>query len=389
MPIPPVPPVDPAPVGPSGSRPTLRQFPSHFRLNPGPYDPFALRWPAKRADADALARDSWVAFDALRARLPGFRIPDAVWDNWRSRWVQDLFVGFIQSSDRLPPLTVAAAVEDVRAGVAALRYVMANGIGERSGTFWASVFPSQVGFPHLPTVEEVRRHHPAFFLRAESGRSPDGERPELLDAGQFLNRLSFLLNEPTEADWAWLERVAYQIDPVQPCENPAPPESWARRIFPEVIPGLSLCLEISYDPHIVDPGTPLPVLVAHVHSWYLTAREAVQRQVKNATQALTPVIPPTLTAAPLNPLPIMAGKGKHIDARMLKVMAENPESHGWTAQQWADHLQCSAGTVKETKTWTERLAAARATAAADAASKMDRSGTRPSRRRKAQHKSDA
>ncbi len=336
-----------------------------------------------------------MAFDALRARLPGFRIPDAVWDNWLSRWVQDLFLGFIRSSDRLPTLAVAAAVEDVRAGVAALRYVMANGFGEQSGTFCASVFPSQVGFPHLPTVEEVRRHHPAFFLRAESGWFPDGERPERLDAGQFLNRLSFLLNEPTEADWAWLERVAYQIDPVQPRETPAPPEAWARRIFPEVIPGLSLCLEISYDPHIVDPGTPLPVLVAHVHSWYLTAREAVQRQVKNATQALTPVIPSTLTAAPLNPLPIIMAssdlavqidrteavieispvetdhpptgtevlvpdgtsggkKGLNINARMLDVLSKNLDSYYWSASQWGDYLGCGkGGSVKQTKAWDQ------------------------------------
>ena len=82
------------------------------------------------------------------------------------------------------------------------------------------------------------------------------------------------------------------------------------------------------------------------------------------------------------------GKGKNIDARMLKVMAENPESHGWSARDWAAHLGCSDGTVKGTKTWRVRLKTVKATAAADAANKMDRSGTRTSGKRKAQHKSD-
>jgi hypothetical protein len=73
------------------------------------------------------------------------------------------------------------------------------------------------------------------------------------------------------------------------------------------------------------------------------------------------------------------GKGKHIDAKMLKVMAENPESHGWSARQWADHLDCSDGTVKDTKTWKERLKAARSMAAAD---RMTRSERQPKGRRR-------
>jgi hypothetical protein len=80
-------------------------------------------------------------------------------------------------------------------------------------------------------------------------------------------------------------------------------------------------------------------------------------------------------------------KGKNIDARMLKVMAENFESHGWSASKWATHLSCSPGTVKETKTWKERLKAARATAAADSARKV--ASTNRSGRRKPQHKSEA
>src|SRR5262249_36082120 len=80
-------------------------------------------------------------------------------------------------------------------------------------------------------------------------------------------------------------------------------------------------------------------------------------------------------------------KGAGIGASMLKAPAENPESHGWSARQWAIHLDCSDGTVKATKTWKERLKAARATRLADAAARMDRSGTHPRGRRKHKHKS--
>lgn len=53
-------------------------------------------------------------------------------------------------------------------------------------------------------------------------------------------------------------------------------------------------------------------------------------------------------------------KGKNIDARMLKVATENPESHDWDSEQWAAHLGCQAGTVRGTKTWKEHLRMVRA-----------------------------
>jgi hypothetical protein len=84
-----------------------------------------------------------------------------------------------------------------------------------------------------------------------------------------------------------------------------------------------------------------------------------------------------------------AVKGKHIDAQMLKVLAEKPESYGWSARQWADELKCSDGTVKATNTWKERLKAVRARLAVDASAKMDKSGTYPKGRRKPMHTSDA
>ena len=82
-------------------------------------------------------------------------------------------------------------------------------------------------------------------------------------------------------------------------------------------------------------------------------------------------------------------RGKNIDARMLKVLAENKESCGWTARTWAAHLACSDGTVKGTQTWKERLKAVRALKAVDAAQKMDRARTHSSGRRKPQHRSEA
>jgi hypothetical protein len=77
-----------------------------------------------------------------------------------------------------------------------------------------------------------------------------------------------------------------------------------------------------------------------------------------------------------NTPPVKVGKkskGKNIDARMLKVLAENRRAFGWTAAQWAQHLDCAESTVKETKTWTEYLKAVRAQQAVEHARKMDRS----------------
>jgi hypothetical protein len=62
-------------------------------------------------------------------------------------------------------------------------------------------------------------------------------------------------------------------------------------------------------------------------------------------------------------------KGKNIDARMLKVLADNKESFGWSAAQWADHLKCAESTVKDTPTWKGPLAAFRANAKADRATR--------------------
>jgi hypothetical protein len=81
-------------------------------------------------------------------------------------------------------------------------------------------------------------------------------------------------------------------------------------------------------------------------------------------------------------------KGKNIEAKMLKEMADNPESHGWSARKWGRRLRCSHTTILGLAIW-KRLAEARALAAVEEAQRMDRSGTRPKGRRKSQHRSQA
>jgi hypothetical protein len=110
---------------------------------------------------------------------------------------------------------------------------------------------------------------------------------------------------------------------------------------------------------------------------------AVKAAVRNAVLAMIAAATGGQAGTPATPSAAQGNanrgtKGKNIDARMLKVMAENQESHGWSARQWADHLDCSDGTVKDTKTWKERLKAARAMAAVD---HLGRSEPHPKSRR--------
>lgn len=75
-------------------------------------------------------------------------------------------------------------------------------------------------------------------------------------------------------------------------------------------------------------------------------------------------------------------KGKNIDARMLKVMAENPECLDWSSRQWAAELSCAESTVREGRTWKVLLPNARAMRVAAGAERMDSSRTNPRGRRK-------
>ena len=73
-----------------------------------------------------------------------------------------------------------------------------------------------------------------------------------------------------------------------------------------------------------------------------------------------PTAPPAATATPAG-----KGRGKHIDARMLKILTERPESLEWTCRQWAEHLGCSLSTVAATQTWKKHIFNARALVRAD------------------------
>jgi hypothetical protein len=64
-------------------------------------------------------------------------------------------------------------------------------------------------------------------------------------------------------------------------------------------------------------------------------------------------------AGPANARP---KRGKNIDARMLKILAEDKDAFSWTARRWAERLGCSPSTVAETTTWKTHLHKIRAAA---------------------------
>ena len=87
-------------------------------------------------------------------------------------------------------------------------------------------------------------------------------------------------------------------------------------------------------------------------------------------------------STPLIPDAVGSGKkGKKIDARMTKELAQNLECLDWKSPQWAEHLKCSEGTVRETHTWKVLLPQARAMQARQGVGRMDQSGTHSSGRR--------
>ena len=59
------------------------------------------------------------------------------------------------------------------------------------------------------------------------------------------------------------------------------------------------------------------------------------------------VVAPTIRAGQ----PKQATKGKRIDERMLVTIRDNQEAMYWPSTQWCEHLNCSASTVRESKTW--------------------------------------
>jgi hypothetical protein len=75
-------------------------------------------------------------------------------------------------------------------------------------------------------------------------------------------------------------------------------------------------------------------------------------------------------------------KGKHIDARILKLLSDRPESVSWSGQQIADALGCGKSTVMESATWKNTIGPVRQQARLR--KQLDKL-KRPSKRRKPRH----
>jgi hypothetical protein len=50
-------------------------------------------------------------------------------------------------------------------------------------------------------------------------------------------------------------------------------------------------------------------------------------------------------------------KHKWIDEKMMKKLLADPESVGWSARAWAEHLECSPSTIHETTAWKSVMCA--------------------------------
>lgn len=61
----------------------------------------------------------------------------------------------------------------------------------------------------------------------------------------------------------------------------------------------------------------------------------------------------------------LARKGKRINERMLATLQTKPESVSWSADTWAEHLQCAKSTVVQSNAWKVTIRAARALERAD------------------------
>lgn len=71
------------------------------------------------------------------------------------------------------------------------------------------------------------------------------------------------------------------------------------------------------------------------------------------------------------------GRGKHIEAQMLKMISEDAARCDWTARVWADRLGCSEGTIKGTAAWKRAMQARKLRDA----ERVVRTGKRQDRRR--------
>ncbi|MBN9518548.1 hypothetical protein J0H58_08530 [bacterium] len=225
-------------------------------------------------------------------------LPDGVWKSWFQDWTESLFIGRPPTHDRITTAEVSASVEDVCAGVEAVRYVR-DVLGDvRTGVFDAYVFPERIGPPELlPTLAEVAHRTPGFFLRSEPAF-----RATRMHYADFLERIRFLLDGPAAADWAWLGRVAVEVRENPWAGRPGREIMWVRRVFPAVIPPLSVRLGVKCDPRVVAPDVGDEELILLAHNWSVDAREAARRLLDQG--APTPAgSPGRVGAAPAPPTP--------------------------------------------------------------------------------------
>jgi hypothetical protein len=75
-------------------------------------------------------------------------------------------------------------------------------------------------------------------------------------------------------------------------------------------------------------------------------------RVRHAANAPTTPVQPTPTPSKAADPP-KGRKGKHIRARVIDLLAKEPESLRWTQRQFAERLDCSASTIADPKVWGE------------------------------------
>ena len=120
-----------------------------------------------------------------------------------------------------------------------------------------------------------QRHCPAPDPRPwPEGAAADRSRFGQYCQRQFLERASFLLGTPTEADWHWLRRVAYRTDPAQRVWDETHPATWAAQ-FRRTVPILSYLPDIDHDPRVADESAPFEVMVGIVQNWCRAAPATV------------------------------------------------------------------------------------------------------------------
>ncbi len=238
------------------------RFPSHFRLQP--LSPFSERWRTKREDHDRFGE----AVSHANAMLPsGWRLPDALTGDWLASWVNDLFIGVIPKHDRLAPSEVASAVEDVAALVEAIRFMERQGWFARAQRVWFYELPGDPGLHDFPTVDAIRRYRPEWDPRRDLDDQPgDIALSTRYDQTQFFESAAFLLGTPTAEQLAWLRRLAYRADPLQPIwTDPPRHHTWARQELQRTVPELAGCLGVEWP----DLGESLSLteLIRRVHNW--------------------------------------------------------------------------------------------------------------------------